>query len=175
MVMKRFLLVAAVVVSLQAVSSAFAEDIRIGYVDVRKVMTESKSGSKVRAEIEKTIKARRESLAQEEKKLKDLQDAFEKDKLLLSESQRATKQKEFQEKVRAFQQARADAQREIEQKEREFTSKALPKIRDIIHELAKEQKLTLVFEKNEAPVLYAVDGPDLTDKVMQRFDAATTR
>lgn len=172
MVMKHFLLVAAVVLSLQAVSSAYAEDIRIGYVDIRKVMTESKSGSKVRAEIEKTIKTRRESLAQEEKKLKDLQEAFEKDKLLLSESQRVTKQKEFQERVRAFQQARADAQHEIEQKEREFTSKALPKIRDIIRDLAKEQKLTLVFEKNEAPVLYAVDGPDLTDKVMQRFDAA---
>ena len=173
--MKRFLLVAAAVLCFQAVSSANAEDIRIGYVDVRKVMTESQSGSKVRAEIEKTIKARRESLAQEEKKLKDLQQAFEKDKLLLTESQRATKQKEFQEKVRAFQQARADAQHEIEQKEREFTSKALPKIRDIIRDLAKEQKLTLVFEKNEAPVLYAIDGPDLTDKVMQRFDAATGR
>ncbi|HLF22838.1 MAG TPA: OmpH family outer membrane protein, partial [Burkholderiales bacterium] len=108
-------------------------------------------------------------------RLKDLQQAFEKDKLLLTENQRATKQKEFEEKVRAFQQARADAQREIETKEREFTSKALPKIRDIIRDLAKEQKLTLVLDKNEAPVLYAPEGPDLTEKVMQRFDAAGGR
>jgi len=173
--MKQIALATAAVLSLHAVGFAYAEDIRIGYVDMRKVMTESKAGSKVRADIEKTIKERREVLAREEQRLKDLQQAFEKDKLLLTENQRATKQKEFEEKVRAFQQARADAQREIETKEREFTSKALPKIRDIIRDLAKEQKLTLVLDKNEAPVLYAPEGPDLTEKVMQRFDAAGGR
>jgi outer membrane protein len=169
--MKRIVLASLVALCLLSVVSAYAQDVKIGYVDMRRVMIESKSGSKVRAEIEKTIKERRESLARDEQQLKNLQQAFEKDKLLLSESQRATKQNEFEEKVKAFQKARADAQREIEQKERDFTSKALPKVREIIRVIAKEQKLSLVFEKNEAPVLYAADGPDLTEKVIQRFDA----
>ena len=148
-----------------------ADDIRIGYVDLRKVMTESKSGLKTKNEIEKTIKDRRESLNKEGEQLKSAQEAFEKEKLLLTANQRTAKQKELDERVRAFQKARVDAQREIQQKEQEFTSKALPQIRAIIHDVAKEQKLTLVFEKNEAPVLYAIDGPDLTDKIIQRFNA----
>ena len=170
--MKRIFLMGLGVLWLFGVGSAYAEDIRIGYVDLRKGMTESKSGLRLRGEIEKTVKDRRESLGKDEQQLKNLQQSFEKEKLLLSETQRVAKQKEFEEKVKTFQQARADAQREIEQKEREFTSKALPKIRDIIRALAKEQKLSLVFEKNEAPVLYAAEGPDLTEKVMQRFDTA---
>lgn len=150
---------------------AYAEEVRIGYVDLRKVMTQSKAGQRVKGEIEKMIAQRRESLQREEQALKDLQQAYEKDKLLLSESQREAKQREFQEKVRAFQQARIEAQRDIEQEEREFARKVIPEVRKIIGELAREQKLTLVFEKNEMPVLYAADGPDLTDKVIQRFNA----
>lgn len=150
---------------------AQADEVRIGYVDLRKVVTESKAGQRVKGEIEKTVKERRESLAHEEQQLKTLQQNYEKEKLLLSETQRQAKQKEFDEKLRAYQQSTAEAQREIERRETEFTRKALPQIRAIIRAVAKEQNLTLVFEKNEMPVLYAADGPDLTDKVIQRFDA----
>jgi outer membrane protein len=169
--MKRIVWALLVAAWIFNVGSACAEDVRIGYVDVRKVMNESKSGQLARGEIEKIVKQRRESLAREDQELKNLQQSFEKDKLLMSESQRAAKQQEFDQKLKAFQQARTDAQREIEEKDREFTIKALPQIRDIIRDLAKEQKLTFVFEKNNAPVLYAPDGPDLTDKVIQRFNA----
>lgn len=150
---------------------AHAQDVRIGYVDLRKVMTESKAGLRTKSEIEKMIAQRRESLNRDEQQLKNLQQAYEKDKLLLSDAQRQVKQKEFDEKVKAFQQARAEAQREIEQQEREYARKVIPAIRDIIRAVAQEQKLALVFEKNEMPVLYAADGPDLTDKVIERFNA----
>lgn len=150
---------------------AYAQDVRIGYVDMRKVLTESKAGKRVKAEIEKTIGERRASLGRDEQQLKDLQQAYEKDKLLLSEEQKQAKQKEFDEKLRAFQQATATAQREIEQKEREFARKVIPEIRTIVRDLAKERKLSLVFEKNEMPVIYAADGPDLTEAIIKRFDA----
>lgn len=169
--MKRIVGVVLAGMCLLSVGSSYADDVRIGYVDVHKVLNECKAGQRVRGEIEKMVKERQESLSREEQQLKSMQQAFEKDKLLLSESQKQTRQQEFQQKVQAFQQARAKAQREIEQKEHEFTDKALPRIREIIQEVAKEQKLTLVFEKNQSPVLYAADGSDLTDKVIERFDA----
>ncbi len=154
-----------------AVGTAYAEDLRIGYVDMRKVLTESKAGKRVKDDIEKTVKLRQESLGREEQQLKNLQQSFEKDKLLLSDAQKQTKQKEFEEKVKAYQQSTAEAERELQQKQSEYTRKAVPEIRAIIRDLAKEEKLALVFEKNEMPVLYAADGPDLTAKVIQRLDA----
>lgn len=148
-----------------------AADVRIGYVDMRRVLTESKAGKQVKAEIEKTVKQRQEALAREEQKLKDMQQAYEKDKLILSEAQRQEKQKEFEQKLNAYRQATAEAQREIQQKEQDYTKKTLPQVRAIISDLAREEKLLLVFEKHEMPVLYAADGPDLTEKVIKRLDA----
>jgi outer membrane protein len=169
--MKRTSWAIALIVGLLANAGASADDIRIGYVDMRKVMTESKVGKRAKDEIEKTIKQRQEGLSRDEQQLKKLQEVYEKDKLLLSDAQKQTRQKEFDEKLKAYQQSTAEAQREIEQKEQEYTRKALPEVRGIIRDLAKEEKLTLVFEKRDMPVLYAIDGPDLTDKVLQRFDA----
>ncbi|HEY8555143.1 MAG TPA: OmpH family outer membrane protein [Burkholderiales bacterium] len=150
---------------------AQADEIRVGYVDLRQVMIKSQAGQRAKNEIEKLIAERRATLKREEQAIREMQQAFEKEKLLLSESQKQAKQKEFEEKVRAFQQAQLEAQREVERHEREFARKAIPEVREIIREIAREQKLTLVFEKNEMPVLYAVDGPDITDKVIQRFNA----
>lgn len=150
---------------------AFAADsIVIGYVDMRKVLAESKGGQRVKAELEKTVKQRQEALAKEESQLKALEQAFEKDKPLLSESQRQEKQKEFQQRLQAYQRSAGEAQREISQKEADYTKKAVPEIRAIIRDVAREEKLTLVFEKHEIPALYAVDGPDLTEKVLARYN-----
>ena len=149
---------------------ALAEVGNIGYVDMRKVLTENKAGQRVKADLEKEVKTRKDALAKEEVKLKALQDAYEKDKLLLSESQRQEKQKDFQQKLEVYQKSAAQAQRELSQKEAEYTKKAVPEIRAIIRELAKEEKLVLVFEKNDVPALYAADGPDLTEKVLARYN-----
>lgn len=161
----------ALLAGLTASAGAYAEELRIGYVDMRKVMTETKAGKRVKDDLEKTVKQRQEALTREEQKLKEMQQAYEKDKLLLSDTQKQAKQKEFDEKLKAYHQSTQQAEREIEQKRNDYTRKAIPEIRNIIRDIAKEEKLSLVFERTEMPVLYAVDGPDLTAKVIQRLDA----
>lgn len=146
------------------------EGTRVGYVDLRKVMLESKIGKKNRAEIEKLVAQRKEQLGKEEQKLKALQEAYEKDQLILTEEQKKTRQKEFQEKAQAYQKLRAEAEQEVSKKDAEFSQKAVGDIREILAEIGKEKKLMLVFEKSQQP-LYAEPGPDLTDAVMQKYDA----
>lgn len=154
-----------------ATGGAFADELRIGYVDMNKVLNESKAGKRAVDDLEKIIKQRQGSLDRDQQQLKGMQEAFEKDQLLLSDAQKLAKQREFEEKLRAFQQSTADAEREVLQKKNEYRRKAIPEIRAVIRDLAKAEKLTLVFEKNEMPVLYAIDGPDLTAKVLQRLDS----
>lgn len=148
-----------------------AEDVRIGYVDMRQVLTQSEAGAQAKREIEGAIQERQEGLRRDEQRLRELQQDFEKNKLLLSEEQRSAREQEFQQELREFQQARAAAQREVETREREYTRRMLPVVREVIAGLAKENGLTLVFEKNEMPVLYAADGPDLTEEVIRGVNA----
>ncbi len=146
-------------------------DLRIGYVDFRKVMTESKAGRRNEAVIQRMVKQGRSKLAKKEKELETLKQAYEKKKLVLTEEQKKKKQQEFQKKLQAFRQMSADTEQEIRKRDAEYGRKATVDIKGIINEIAKAEKLSLVFDKNRLPVLYAVDGPDLTAEVMKRYNA----
>jgi len=149
------------------------ETAKYGYVDMRKLMLESKAGQRGKSEIERLVKQKQEQIAKEEQKIKDLRQAADKDQLVFTEAQKRAKQREIQQKTEDLQQLAKDAQREVAKKDNEFSSKAIAEIRALIAEIAKEEKLSLVFEKNEMPVLYATEGPDLTDKVLKKYDAKT--
>ena len=146
---------------------------KYGYVDMRKVLAESKGGKRSKAELEKLIKQKQGQLAKEKEKLQAMQETYDKEQLILTDAQKQRRQQAFQEKVQAFNQMAAAAQKDLGQKDNEFTRRVIGVIRGVIAELAKEQNLALVFEKHEKPVLYAKEGPDLTDLVIKRYDAKT--
>jgi outer membrane protein len=162
--------VAALAAAILTAPAFAAEAARVGYVDLRKVMLESKIGKKNRAEIEKLVAQRKEQLGKEEQKLKALQEAYEKDQLILTEEQKKARHKEFQDRAQAYQKLRAEAEQEVSKKDAEFSQKAVGEVREILAEIARERKLMMVFEKNQQP-LYVEPGPDLTDAVMQKYDA----
>ena len=145
----------------------------IGYVDVRQVLLESKVGKKNKAEFEKMIKEKESVLTKEEDKLKALQEAFQKDQVLMTDDQKKAKQKAFQEKADAYQKMVKEAKQEVGKKDNEYTAKSIAEIRGIVAGLAREMKLSLVLEASESGLLYAEEGMDLTPKVLEQFDAKT--
>ena len=148
-----------------------ADSVKIGYVDVRAVVLESKSGQQHKVEMEKFVKDKQAALKKEEDKLKTLQQTLEKEILTLTEAQKQDKQRSFQEKVQAFQKIAQEAEREVRQKDTEYTNKALEDVRKVITEVAKDEKVGLVLGKTEMSVLYAEDGMDLTAKVIKKYDS----
>ena len=172
--MKRIAGAAAVAALLGSVTAIAADKPAIGYVDVRAVLLESKSGKLYKAEMDKFVKEKQTTLKKEEEKLKTLQQTLEKEMLTLTDAQKQDKQRGFQEKVQTLQKSAQDAERELRQKETDYTSKAVEEIRKIITDVAKEEKLSLVLGKTEMSVLYAEDGMDLTPKVTQKYDARPT-
>jgi len=167
-------LIGALLVAGSPATAAQAEG-RIGYVDMQRVVTESQAGKRARAEIESAVKKKQEQVAREGQKLKAQQQALEKEQLTLTETQKRTKQRDFEQKVQTYQQLAADGQRELSQMDAEHSRKVLTDIRVVIREIAQAEKLMLVLEKNEQPVLYAEDGPDLTDRVIKAYDAKSKR
>ena len=148
-----------------------ADSVKIGYVDVRAVVLESKSGKQHKAEMEKFVKDKQAALKKEEDKLKALQQTLEKEMLTLTDAQKQDKQRGFQEKVQVFQKSAQDAEREVRQRDTEYTNKALEEVRKVITEVAKEEKVGLMLGKTEMSVLYAEEGMDLTAKVIQKYDS----
>ena len=75
--MNRIVVVTAVAVLLGSVTAIAADKPAIGYVDVRAVLLESKSGKLYKAEMEKFVKEKQTTLKKEEEKLKTLQQTLE--------------------------------------------------------------------------------------------------
>ena len=158
--------------TVSAIQSSQGEDSsKYGYVDVRKVLLESKTGKLKKAEMEKLIKQRKDQLVKEEQKLKTMRETYEKEQLILTDVLKQQRQKQFQEKLEAYRKMASEAQKELGQKDAEFSRAAMVTIREVVAKIAKEQNLNLVFEKNDQPVLFAKEGPDLTNLVIKRMNA----
>jgi outer membrane protein len=156
-----------------AFSAPALAEIKIGYVDVRAVLADSKTGKAHRAGIEKYVKDKQAEIRKEEEKLNTLKQSLEKEALTLSDAQKQQKQKDFQDKVQALQKTAQDADRELRQKDGEFTNKSIDVIRQVIADLAKAEGVNMVLGRGE--VLYGDDSMDLTAKVIEKFDAAVAK
>ncbi len=170
--MKKFFVVSLLIFVLAAAVNA-AEKPAIGYVNLHQVLLESKVGKHNKVELDKLIKEKESQIAGEEAKLQAMQQAFQKDQLLLTDAQKLEKQKAFQEKAEAYQKMVNEAKQDVNKKDSEFANKSLAEIKTVVAALAREMKLSIVFDANELSVLYAEDGMDLTQKVIERYDAKT--
>ena len=171
--MKRLITVAALAILAVSNMVSAADKPAIGYVDVRTVLLESKAGKQHKTEIEKIFKDKQAALKKEDEKLKTLQQNLEKEMLTLSDTQKQEKQRGFQEKVQALQKNAQEAERDLRQKDSEYSTKAVEEMRKVVAEVAKEEKLSLVFGKSEMSVLYSDEGMDITSKVIQKLDSRT--
>jgi outer membrane protein len=168
--MKKFALLTLLIMFFAGAVSA-AEKPTVGYVNLHKVLLESKVGKRNKTDLDKLIKEKESTLAGEESKLQAMQQAFQKDQLLMTDPQKLEKQKAFQEKAEAYQKMVGEAKQAVSKKDNEFASKSVAEIKAVIADLAKEMKLHLVLDASEGNVLYAEEGMDLTQKVIEKYDA----
>jgi outer membrane protein len=103
--------------------------------------------------------------------LKKLKDELEKQGMLLSDSARAAKEKDYQNKLKEFQRFTKDAQDELQGKDEEFTRKILEGMEKVIKEYGRQNGYTFIYVKDER-MLFADEKVDLTDEVLKQFNAA---
>ena len=167
--MKRQMIL-AMVLGLALGGSAYAEEMKIGTVDMQRALQSTDAGKKARAELEKEFNAKKKDLQSEEASIKKMGEEFKKQSLVLSDEARAKKQGEIQERIMKFQQKTAESQGEIQTKERELTEPLLTKLRAVITEMAKSKGYNVILEKSENTVLYSQEKDDLTNEVISAFN-----
>ena len=154
-----------------AAAAQAQEKFRVGIIDTRKILTESKSGQQSRAELEKMVKDRRDKLGKEEASIKAMHEKLEKDKLVLNEKQKEQKQKEIQDKVGALKKMSQEAQQEVSKRDNELSAKAGTLLKEIVSAVARQEKLSMVVDKNQSSVLWVDEEIDITDKVLKAYEA----
>jgi len=164
----RATLLASVALLLAALPAAAraGDALKLGYVDVAKVLSGSKVGKAAKEQLEKQVKERQASVDAQKSVLEKMKADSDKNAMDLTERQKQAKQKEFQERNEAYQRAVAEARKEVSEKDAEFTRKVVEQMRGVIGTIAKAEDYALVVEKTATSVLYAKDGLDLTDRII---------
>lgn len=168
------LMAGALVLSAVCLASvpAFAQQApKFGYVDFQRALNEVEEGKQVKAKLERDFKAKQAQLDKKQKEVMDLKTTLEQQAQMLSEDARRKRFAEFQTEMANLQQLYMQLQTELAQAEAEATQKIFERMRTITEEIGKAQNYTMIFERNEAGLLYAPAGADLTNELIKRYNA----
>lgn len=150
---------------------SFAEETKVGFVDMQKSIQSVDKGKKARAQLEKEFNVKKKELQDEKNAIDKLGEEFKKKSLVMNDEQRGKTQADLQERVMRFQEKTQRSQSDIQQKERELTEPIVTNLRKTIAEIAKTKGYNTVLEKNENTVLFSQDKDDITEEVIKAFNA----
>lgn len=142
---------------------------KFGVVDMQSVILTVEEGKAARADLEKQIKEKEKELQKSKEELDKMNESWKSQASILSEEARMAKQKEFQEKFLALRNAEMEFQGEIKRKEQKATQAIAVKVAALVEKMAREKKLTAVFETNSAGLLYLESPVDMTKDVIEKY------
>jgi len=152
------------------VGSTLAAELKIGFVDIQRAVNECHAGKEAKKTITKEVEKFQRLIVEKQRELQTMKESLEKQAPMLNPEARATKEKEYQAKLREFQRWGEDNQNEINQKRIEMERNISLGLQKVIKKLGEDEGYALVLEKNENIVLFASKSIDLTDRVIKLFD-----
>ena len=167
--MIRTALLGTVLLSLFA-RSLHAEDLKLGFVDLRRALAETEDGRKARANLKKEFDKKQKELDEQQEDVKKALEDLKKKRTLLPDNTVRQKDAELQERIGKVQQTYMRLQQELAAKEEEATTPIVERLQRIIGKIAASENFTMVLDKS-AGVVFAKPHLDLTNEVIRRFNA----
>lgn len=150
-------------------TAAWAEDSKTGYINTQRITTESGPAKLAQAKLEQEFSKRQKELADMQVSLKSFGEKFDRDAPTLTESQRATRQKEFAEMTRDFQRKQREFQEDLNGRRNEELQQVLDKANKAVKQVAEAEKYDLVIQE----VVYSNAKHDITDKVLKLLNSGS--
>ena len=145
---------------------------RVAVIDVQKVLSSSAAGKLAYEKLKKMQDDRIARAKKLDEEISALDSEINTKKLSLSDEKLGELAKQLSDKKIAMQRFAQDADREVsEARDRELAALE-GKIKPVIDSLGKEMGLAMIFNKFESGLVYASEAIDITDSVIQRFNAA---
>lgn len=143
--------------------------IKIAYVNSDRILSEydeaKEAQSKLNIEAKKLDDQYKGMIA----KLDSLSKDYDRQKMIMSDARRTTKENEIaqlQQNIQRFQVDKLGPEGEIYKKQAELVGPVLEKVKNVIQKVGKDNKYDYIFDTVAGNILYADPAHDLTDKVI---------
>ena len=149
-------------------SNVFADGIKIGVVDLQRIMQTSPQMKTIQDKLEKEFKPRRDKLIAMEENLKKDMEKFKRDSAILNDAQKKSLEKSIITSQQTFEREGQQYQQELSTAHNEAMEGLYNKIRTAIQKVANAQKYDIILQKDAAP--YSSDKLDVTADVIKNLD-----
>ncbi len=154
--------------SLALSSQSFAEgDLKIGAVQVLKVLEQSPQYKTAGKSLDKEFEPRSKVLIAAQKKIKDLEDKLAKDRAIMSEAEISKMERDILAKRRDYKRDQDEFREDINFRRNEELAKIQKVIFQAIQKVAKENNYDVVLSEG---VIYASSKADMTDLVIETLN-----
>ncbi len=155
------------------ISAQAADVAKIGVVDFMKILEISNAGKSGQAEIKKQADKMKADLEKKGAEIEDLKKKIEKDAMVGSKEMREEKEREVQIKFLDFKNLEKKYSSELQKIQSDSLVRIQKEVQAIADEIGKKEGYLLIVEKREAGVFYAPASVDITDKLIQQYNAKT--
>jgi outer membrane protein len=152
------------------VGPGWADELKLGSVDIQKAVNECQAGKEAKKKIMAEVEKFQRQVGDKQKELQALKESLEKQAPMLTAEARATKEKDYQNKLKDFQRWGEDSQNELNQKRMEMERKIAIDLFKVVQKIGADDNYTFILERNENLVLFANKSTDLTDRVIRAYD-----
>lgn len=160
---KRAALIAA---SLFLLSSAYAQESKIGFVSTERIFREAAPAKVAQVKIEQEFSKREKELQDLAARLKGMADKLDKDAAVLSESDRSRRQRELSDLDKDFQRKQREFREDLNQRRNEELATVVERTNKVIRQIAEAEKYDIVFQE----AVYISPRIDITDKVLKALN-----
>ena len=150
-------------------SFAYAQGSKIGYVDLRRVVTDSRKGKAAFSAVESQFGPRGKSLENKRKQLEAMEQDFIKNAAVMNEASRKQKAEQIDRSKKDFTRSLEDFQYELKKKDFELSQNILKDIEGILQSIGQSEAYTVILESGG--LVYGSPSADITDRVIKAYDA----
>lgn len=147
-------------------SAALASDYRIAVVDPNQVVEQSPQYEAARGALQREVEERERILREQQDQISALQGRLEREGALMSESEIQRLQNDIRSRTRKLKYARDEFQEDFALRQNELRTKLAVQVREVIVEVAKEEKIDLVISEG---LVYFSPRIDISTQIIERL------
>lgn len=165
---KSALAVVLIGVALQLSPAPVLAQVKVGFVNISKVLDKAPQAESARERIEKEFAPRDRELLNQQKEIRAMEDKLVKDGAVMSATERQRQESEIRSLKREIRRLQDEFREDLNLRRSQELSKLQRKVTEVIQELAKAEAYDLIVTDG---VIYAGERVDITEKIIGRLNA----
>jgi outer membrane protein len=154
------------VISLSACATVKAKDVKIGYIDVPRILAEYEGYKDARKDLDRTRADREDEFTKRATVLKKLAQDIQEGAKLLSEPKRREKETEYMKKAQELEEWRVTQNKDLQEREEGLIKRLESDVREALKTIGEKGKFSFVV-RGDLMLYVEKSSEDLTDAVLE--------